>query len=74
MREYRIDLVTSETPENKPLYCEYFEARTGNAACIKARRILRPHVTDPQAQYGDLWMRDEGGGTTADYVATIEVA
>ena len=74
IREYRIDVVTSEAPEGTPLYCEYFEARTEDAACKKARRILRAHVTDPETQYGDLWGRDEDGGSSADYICTIETA
>ena len=73
MSEYRIDTVDQSDPD-RPLHVDFFEARTDEAAVRKARRIVARNVTDPECQYGDLWMRDPDGGTSAEYVETIEVA
>ena len=72
MNEYRIDVVTDDTPEGQPLRCEHFEARTDEAACKKARRFVKAHVRNPETEYGELWVRDRDGGMSADYVGQIE--
>jgi hypothetical protein len=72
MSEYRIDLMTDCDPA-RVAASEHFTARDDEAAARKAARILKRLATDPAAQYGDLWVRDADGGSSAEYVDTISL-
>jgi hypothetical protein len=69
MSDYRIDVVMEANPD-RALHREHFTARSTDTAIRKASRIVAAHATDRPDRYGDLYVRD---GTTADYVATIEL-
>lgn len=69
--EYRIDLVDDDHDE--PLSLEFFEARDHGSAFAGAAKILCRMITDPAAQYGELYVRD-GAGDSADYLGQVEPA
>lgn len=71
--EYRIDVLSQDRPD-RPLHFEYFTAPNDEKAIKTATPIVVGHVTDPETQYGDLYIRDADGADYADYVDTIEVA
>jgi hypothetical protein len=70
MSEYRVDVVTDDSAD--PIASEYFTAATPDAADRKAAKLIKPHVTDPVTQYGELFVRADG--LTAEYVGQVEAA
>jgi hypothetical protein len=68
--EYRLDVVSVADPD-RPLQVEFFEAVDHEAAFRAAEAILRNRQSDPEREYGDMWMHV--GDNRAEYCATVDV-
>ncbi len=69
VQEYRLDVITG--PDDETTDALYFTAPVA-LADAHARRLLADH-DGPDDRYGELWMRDPDGGTSAEHVDTIHL-